>query len=405
MEDEMIPREVSPLLRNMSRWFPVLSVTGPRQSGKSTILKDQFPDYEYLNLETRNLRISAQEDPVGFIHGRGEHLFIDEAQYAPEIFAEIQAASDERGSMGQYVLSGSQNFLLLHRIDESLAGRVGIVQLLPLSYAEASTAETKATEAGTAETNINLDDFMFRGGYPHLYEVDMPPNLYFRSYITTYVQRDVSGLVSPENLTAFRTFLRLCAHSAGQLLNIAHLAAEAGITYKTAKAWLSLLESSYILFLLPPYASNARKRLTKTPKLYFHDTGLLSYLLGLTSVERLLESDRRGDVFENLIIEETLKRHLNAGVEPQLCFYRDSNGVEVDLVDMSDPQKTTLIEIKSGQTARGTFARHLATVGNELGVAPQRRYVVYRGGEEFASHDAVFLPAQHYLSGGEPREA
>lgn len=383
----MIPRTMSDLTRRMATWFPVVSVTGPRQSGKSTLLRHAFPDFTYLNLETRNLRLSAQTDPVGFIHSRPGHLFIDEAQYAPEIFAEIQAASDERHEMGQYVLSGSQNFLLSRSIDESLAGRVGLLQLLPLSF----------TEASSAVEGLGVDDFTVRGGYPHLYEVDVPVSIYFQSYVSTYIERDVAGVVSPENLSTFRTFLKLCANTAGQLLNITHLAAESGVSFKTARAWLSLLESSYIIFLLPPYSSNARKRLTKTPKLYFHDTGLLCHLLEITTAQQLNDSDRRGDVFENLIIEETLKHYSNAGRTPRLCFYRDSNQVEVDLMDMTDQSSPRLIEIKSGQTARNNFTRHLVTVGELLGVPSGRRLVVYRGGERFASPSAIFEPAAHYL--------
>lgn len=383
----MIPRTLSTMAQRMATWFPVVSVTGPRQSGKSTLLRHAFPDFTYLNLETRNLRISAETDPVGFIHSRPSHLFIDEAQYAPDIFAEIQAAGDERHDMGQYVLSGSQNFLLLHNIDESLAGRVGLLQLLPLSFVEASQTSSQLT----------VDDFTVRGGYPHLYEVDVPLNIYFQSYIATYIERDVSGIVSPDNLTTFRTFLKLCANSAGQLLNITHLAAEADIAFKTARAWLSLLESSYIVFRLPPYASNARKRLTKTPKLYFYDTGLLCHLLGITTTEQYNTSDKRGDVFENLIIEETLKHYYNHAQTPQLCFYRDSNQVEVDLMDLTDQSSPKLIEIKSGQTARLTFARHLSTVGTMLDIPAEHRFVIYRGDEGFAAQSAMFQPASQYL--------
>lgn len=383
----MIPRIISPITQKMASWFPVVAVTGPRQSGKSTLLKSVFPDYTYLNLETRNLRTSAQADPVGFIHSRPAHLFIDEAQYAPDIFAKIQAASDERGEMGQYVLSGSQNFLLLHGIDESLAGRMGLLQLLPLSYAEATQSDP----------SLSVDAFMLRGGYPHLYDVAVPLNIYFQSYISTYIERDVAGIVSPENLEQFRTFLRLCADSAGQLLNVTHLAAEADVAFKTARAWLSLLQSSYIVFLLKPYASNIRKRLTKTPKLYFHDTGLLCHLLGIDTLESLLTSPKRGEVFENLVVEETLKHHLNAARTPDLYFYRDSNDVEVDLMDMTIASAPRLIEVKSGQTARLGFAKNVASVGELLHVPPAQRLVAYRGDEAFQSPNAAFTPITDYL--------
>ena len=384
----MIPRTISALAQRMSQWFPVVSVTGPRQSGKSMLLRNAFPDYAYLNLETRNLRLSAQNDPVGFIGSRSDKLFIDEAQYAPDLFPEIQAASDQRGTMGQYLLSGSQNFLLLNDITESLAGRVGLLQLLPLSF----------QEAASSDNSLTVDDFMFRGGYPHLYEVDMPAALYYRSYVTTYVQRDAGEVLNIRNLTDFQKFLALCAQSAGQLINFTHLASEAGISPKTAKEWLSVLATSYIVFLLPPYASNERKRLTKTPKLYFHDTGLLCYLLGITSTEQLIRHPKRGDVFENLIVEETHKRHCNQGEDPRLFFYRDTNGVEVDLMDCTNPENTLLIEIKSGQTAKDVFCRHLVTVGTALGIPPEQRSVVYRGNEDFRINMAGFTSAHTYLT-------
>lgn len=384
----MIPRTLSALAQRMAQWFPVISVTGPRQSGKSTLLRDAFPDYDYLNLETHNLRLSAQNDPVGFIDSRPDRLFIDEAQYAPDLFPEIQAAADQRRTMGQYLLSGSQNFLLLNNITESLAGRVGLLQLLPLSFQEASHDNDSLT----------VDDFMFRGGYPHLYEVDMPAPLYYRSYVATYVQRDAGEVLNIRNLTDFRKFLMLCAHSAGQLVNFTHLASEAGISPRTAKEWLSALAASYIVFLLPPYASNGRKRLTKTPKLYFHDTGLLCHLLGITSTEQLIRHPKRGDVFENLIVEETYKRYCNEGEDPRLYFYRDSNGVEVDLMDCTRPEATLLIEIKSGQTAKDVFCRHLVAVGTDLGVPPERRSVVYRGDEDFRTNAAGFISAHTYLT-------
>lgn len=384
----MIPRMLTARARQMATWFPVVSVMGPRQSGKSTLLRHAFPDYDYLNLETRNIRTGAQEDPVGFIRSRPSHLFIDEAQYAPDLFPEIQAASDERHDMGQYLLSGSQNFLMLKHVDESLAGRVGIMQLLPLSYAEATQANPSLT----------VDAFMFRGGYPHLYEVDIPESVYYRSYITTYIQRDVADILDVRNLQSFRTFLRLCAQSAGQLVNFSKLGAEAGVSSKTAKAWLSILTSSYIVFLLAPYASNARKRLIKTPKLYFHDTGLLNYLLGIDSAETLIHHPQRGEVFENLIIGETIKRYLNADKEPHLFFYRDANGVEIDLMDMTDALHPRLIEIKSGQTARDDFCKNLTPVGDGLGIPPEQRSVVYRGDVDFRGRHASFISARTYLT-------
>lgn len=383
----MIPRTLANALMPMLSWFPVVSVTGPRQSGKSTLIRQSLPDYEYVNLEDEATRTSAVKDPIGFIRSHSDRLIIDEAQYAPSLFSQIQVAVDERGTMGQYVLSGSQNFLMEQRIGQSLAGRVGMLQLLPLSYAEALQSDP----------DLAVDDFMFRGGYPHLYDVNMPETVYFRNYAATYVSRDVADYLDVRNITEFNTFVRLCAQSAGNLLNLSALARETGISFNTAKQWLSILEASFIVFRLRPYFSNTRKRLTKTPKLYFHDNGLLNYLLGITSTEELRNDPKRGDVFENLIISETVKRYRNANRDSDLCFYRDASQAEIDLVDITHRRDPMLVEIKSGMTPRTDFFRHLTAIGNALGVPEERRVVVYRGTESFADGHGRYVTADDYL--------
>lgn len=385
----MIPRTLSEQLMPMLSWFPVVSVTGPRQSGKSTLVRTMLPDYEYVNLEDETTHRSALDDPVGFIRSHDDHLIIDEAQYAPGLFSQIQVAADERGTMGQYVLSGSQNFLMEKRIGQSLAGRVGMLQLLPLSYSEAKSAAP----------GLTVDEFAFRGGYPHLYDVPTPNDIYFRDYVATYVKRDVADYLDVRNLSDFTTFIRLCAENAGCLLNLSAMARDAGTSFNTAKAWLSILEASFIVFRLPPYSSNTRKRLTKTPKLYFYDNGLLNYLLGIRSEQELRNDPKRGDVFENLIVAETVKRYLNANKEPDLCFYRDAAQAEIDLVDITRRRFPELIEIKSGMTARPDFFKHLATIGEELDVPIDRRTVVYRGTETFSTKNGRYLTADAYLEG------
>lgn len=384
----MIPRLLADQTRQLAQWFPVVSVTGPRQSGKSTLVRDVFPDYEYVNLEDGQTRRLATDDPVGFIANHPKHLIIDEAQYAPELFSQIQVAVDESGGTEQYVLSGSQNFLLLKRIGQSLAGRVGLAKLLPLSF----------TEASKAGTNLDSDAFMLSGGYPRLITSAMPRDMFFDNYIDTYVQRDVSDYLDVRNLTEFRKFLELCALSSGNLVNYSNLADDARINRVTIKAWMSILESSYITFELAPYYANVRKRLTKTPKFYFHDTGLLCHLLGINSLEELLLDDRLGAVFENLIVAETMKRHLNAGRRPRLFFYRDDSKREVDLVDATDRNRTELIEIKSGQTYHSRFAAHLNAVGDELGIPPFQRYVVARVADSYVSHGINVVSAADWLS-------
>lgn len=383
----MVPRVLTEHIRQLAEWFPVVSVTGPRQSGKSTIVKAAFPNYRYENLEDPQTRKSALDDPVGFIRNRPEPMIVDEAQYVPELFSMIQVVSDEQGTSGQYVLSGSQNFLLLKNITQSLAGRVGMVKLLPFSLSEASQALPA----------LSVEEFMLRGGFPRPYGNNMPLDLFFSNYVGTYVERDVADYLDVRNLTSFRKFLRLCALNAGNLMNYAKIARDADVDARTAKAWLSILESGYIVFRLMPYYSNEGKQLIKTPKMYFYDTGLLCHLLGIGTVGQLLLSPHLGAVFENLIIAETYKNHCNRGEDPQMFFYRDSSKIEVDLLDFTDAADRKLVEIKSGQTYRDSFARHLGTIGDLLGIPEEHRYVVARVDAGFHARGASVLPASEWL--------
>ncbi|KFI91662.1 AAA domain protein [Bifidobacterium saguini DSM 23967] len=385
----MIPRMLGKQAQQLAQWFPVVSITGPRQSGKSTMAKAIFPDYDYVNLENPQTRKAAIDDPVGFIRQRPSKLIVDEAQYAPDLFSMIQVVSDERGEQGQYVLSGSQNFLLLKRIQQSLAGRVGLVKLLPLSYQEACDANPSLT----------ADSFMLQGGYPRIYDTGMPLNLFFSNYIDTYIERDVSEYLDVRNLADFRRFLTLCALSSGALVNYTNIANELGVSPRTVKAWTSILESSYLAFHLMPFYTNARKQVVKTPKLYFYDTGLLCYLLGIHTVEALIAHPKFGDIFENLIIAETMKWHLNAGRDPQLFFYRDASKVEVDLLDFTDPNNRLMIEIKSGQTYHDRFARHLTLIGDVLGIPKAQQYVVGRVEQSYTSQGIHVTTATDWLNG------
>jgi predicted AAA+ superfamily ATPase len=385
----MIPRTLAGLTQKMASWFPVVSVTGPRQSGKSTLVRSIFPDYDYLNLEDPQIRRAAADDPVGFIRNRGDHLILDEAQYVPDLFSMIQVVSDERSTNGQYILSGSQNFLMLKSIHQSLAGRVGLLRLLPLSFAEAQNADSSPS----------VEEFMFRGGFPRLYDEDMPEQIFFSSYLDTYLHRDVEGSLDVRRLTDFERVVRLCALSAGNLVNYSHLAKDAGVDYRTIKDWISILEASYVLFELPPFFSNKVKTLIKTPKLYFYDSGLLCYLLGIRTKEDLLTSPLLGQVFENLIVSETAKMYLNQGQTPPLSFYRDKQGTEVDLVEQVDSSHLRLIEIKSGQTYHNRFAQHLSSVGERFDVAADGRYVVSRVESSFTTPVARVETAADWLTG------
>ena len=364
----MIPRDIASVLKQYAQWFPVVSVTGPRQSGKSTLVQEVFSDYGYVNLELPGERAAANADPLGYIRSHPAPLIIDEAQLAPELFNVIQVESDKAGTPGQFVLSGSQNFILKRQISQSLAGRVGMLTLLPLSY----------RELHTTQDGLSFGEYLYRGGYPRLYNVDIPEDVYYSNYVATYLDRDVSGLVNATSLTQFNLFLRIAATNVGQLTNIASMASDVGVTAKTLRAWLSILEQSYIVFLLQPYFVNSRKRLVKTPKLYFYDTGLLCHLLSSGPTSEMERSGTLGQVFENAVISELYKRHMNQGKAADLYFYRDSNGVEVDLLDATVPSMPELCEIKSSRTFRGSFMRHLDSVGDLLGVGPERRSVIMR---------------------------
>lgn len=383
----MIGRTLSSFLEDNARWYPVVSVTGPRQSGKSTLVQHVFADYEYVNLEDEATRNLALADPAGFIRERPARLVIDEAQRVPELFSAIQVASDASGEAGQYVLSGSQNFLLLKQIGQTLAGRVGICKLLPLSYRE-------CIEHGEA---LAPDSFMLEGGYPRLHVANIPPAVFFENYLQTYVERDVSGYIDARSTAAFRTLLGLCTSSCGSLLNVSRLAGDVGVARATIDSWLSILESSYVIFRLQPYHANVRKRLTKTPKVYFHDTGLLCHLLGIRTPEQLRDSPARGAVFENLIVAETLKRHLHAGRAPELYFYRDDSKIEVDLVDVTDRSAPELVEIKSTTTFKAEFARHLESVGDALGIPQEGRSVVMRSDNTHTVGGVKFWSAHDWL--------
>lgn len=365
----MIARDVSAVLKQYASWFPVVSVTGPRQSGKSTLVQEVFDDYAYVNLELPGERDAANADPLGYIRSHPVPLIIDEAQLAPELFNVIQVESDRLGTPGQYVLSGSQNFILKRQISQSLAGRVGMLTLLPLSFRE--------LHASRAE--VSFDDYLYRGGYPRLYNVDIPEEVYYANYVSTYLDRDVSGLINSASLTQFNSFLRIAASNVGQLVNVTSMASDVGVNVNTLRGWLSILEQSYIVFFLHPYHANIRKRLVKTPKLYFYDTGLLCHLLSSKSTLEMERSGTLGSVFENAVIVERYKHHLNAGRVPDLYFYRDSNGVEVDLLDMTDASAPQLYEVKSSRTFRKSFLKHLDSVGELLRVELASRSVIMRG--------------------------
>lgn len=382
-----VNRELTNKVRQTAEWYPIVSITGPRQSGKSTLIKSIFDDYEYLNLENSQLKDVALDDPVGFIENRPTKLIIDEIQRVPELFSMIQVKSDSVDIPGSYIISASQNFNLLKGIQQSLAGRVGIMRLLPFSYREISASDL---------TN-DPDEVMFKGGYPRLYTTNMLPNNYYRNYISTYIMKDVAGLISRNNAVAFKTFVDVCALHVGNIINLSNISTRVGISRQTAKSWLSLLETSYVTFQLRPFYENKFKTTIKTPKIYFYDTGLLCKLLGVISLEDLLLSKYLGVIFENFIVAETLKNYFNQDIEPDLFFYRDKNGEEVDLIDATNSRNMKAIEIKSSQTHHAKYHNVLNRVSDKLGIIPENRAVVMRVDASYNSKVGKVLSTTDYL--------
>lgn len=346
----MIQREISSQLQKMATKMPVISITGPRQSGKTTLARMCFPEYSYVNLETPDVYEAAVSDPRLFLSQFQQGVILDEVQRFPALFSYIQTLSDEKNRPGEYILTGSQNFLLSEKISQSLAGRVFVTHLLPLSISELQSAD----EAKTSE----LETSMFRGFYPRIHQMDIEPELFYPSYIQTYIERDVRQIVNVSNLFTFQKFLRIAAGRVGQLLNYNNIANEVGVDLKTVKSWFSILESSFIVFFLQPHHRNFSKRILKTPKLYFHDTGVACNLLGIRKKEELSNHWAKGALFENMIIADVLKGFQNRCIVPPVYFWRDSTGNEVDcLIDTGD--KIQCLEIKSATTVASDFFKGL----------------------------------------------
>ena len=378
--DAMIPRSISATLRRNLRQFPLVSLTGPRQSGKTTLLRYEFPEYAYVSLEDPDARALAQDDPRSFLSLYDSHAIFDEAQRVPELFSYLQGKVDESGAPGQYIISGSQNFLLMEAISQSLAGRVAVRHLPPLSYGEVR---------GTGGQPPTVEEWVVKGGYPRLYDVALNPDEYFPSYIQTYLDRDVRRELGVVKLTEFNRFIALCASRIGNLVNIQSLATECGINVRTAKDWLSVLEQSFIIHLLHPYHRNFGKRLVKTPKLYFADTGLACSLLGIETSEQFMTSYFKGTLFENAVVSELLKGVYAQGKIPSIYFWRDSSGREIDVIVEKGGSIQRAIEIKASATYSPKFFATLDVLGDVLGVLPEAREVVYSGTDTLKTRHGV----------------
>jgi len=367
----MIHRIISDKVTEAAQKLPVIAVTGPRQSGKSTLVRHIFPNYPYANLEDIQQRQFATEDPRGFLQNLGDKAIIDEIQHVPDLLSYIQVIVDQDKTPGKYVISGSQNLLLMESVSQSLAGRVAIFNLLPFSLEEIKD---------TSYALHQYEDYVFKGFYPRLYDQDLDPVKWLRDYIQTYVERDLHQIVNVADLGTFRQFLEICAGRIGQMVNFSEIGSQIGVSYHTIHRWMNVLETSFIAYLLRPYHKNYNKRIVKTPKLYFYDTGLACALLNLQHVDDINRHFGKGALFENFIINEILKNHLHRGIQSRLYFWQATGRHEIDLL-IDQGTHTVTVEIKSGRTINSDFFNSLSYFQRLSGSLPQNSFLVY-GGEE-----------------------
>ncbi|UCD15126.1 MAG: ATP-binding protein [Candidatus Omnitrophota bacterium] len=381
----MITREAQKTLTNLANKYSIIMLTGPRQSGKTTLCKQTFKEKPYVLLENFDQRDYAINDPRGFLSQFPNGAILDEVQKAPKLISYLQGIIDTSPKRkGLFILTGSQNLLLLNRVTQSLAGRTAILNLLPFSFNEISRF-TKS---------ISLEDSLFKGFFPRIYDEDLPPTEALSFYFKTYVERDIRDLLNIKDIIRFQNFVRLCAARVGQVLNLSSLGNETGISHQTARDWFSLLEASFIIFRLSPYYRNFNKRVTKSPKLYFYDIGLVSYLLEIKNKQHLKFHPLKGNLFENMIISELVKYRWNRAQEHNLYFFRDSNGNEVDVITQT-AKGLTAIEIKSGQTIIPNFFKGLDYFERICKDTISGKYVVYGGKIEQKRSQGYVLNFKH----------
>jgi len=367
----MVVREISSHLRTLASHYPVITLTGPRQSGKTTLVRQVFKEKAYINLELLDQREFARSDPRGFLRRIPDGAILDEIQHVPELLSYIQGIVDEKRVNNLFVLTGSQQFEVLNRVSQSLAGRTALLKLLPFSF----------TEVKNNYDISSINQLLFKGFFPRIYDQNLEPSQALQYYFETYIERDLRQLIQIKNLSQFQKFVRLCAGRTGQLLNLNSLGNDAGVSHTTAREWLSLLEASYMIFLLEPFHRNLGKRLIKSPKLYFYDTGLACHLLGIEKEGQVDSHPLRGSLFENLVIAELVKFRFNQGKGINLNFYRDSTGNEIDVI-YNIAQEILPIEIKAGETVTPDYFKGLLSLEKVIASYPYGRCIVYNGDHE-----------------------
>lgn len=388
MKENYIKRDLEAIVLEAAKYFPVITVTGPRQSGKTTMVRQIFPNLHYYSLEDLDTRNFAMEDPVRFLHLHQEGMILDEVHNFPDLLSYIQGIVDEDPSK-KFILSGSSNFALLKKVSQSLAGRSGVFELMPMSISEAKRGGVDVSD---------VDTLLYSGLYPAICSEKNIPRFLYPAYVKTYLERDVRDLLNVKDMRQFSMFLKLCAGRIGSVYNATELANEVGVTSKTIQAWTSILQASYVLYLLPPYFENTKKRLIKSPKLYFCDTGLACALLGIESAEQLAFDKMRGHLFENLVVTEMLKHRLNTGKESNLYFYRDSNQNEVDIL-VDNQTNLEAIEVKSSMTFSPSFEKVLKKVDEWLKLPVSKRMIVYAGALEDKNGKIQLLNYKNIFSG------
>jgi len=379
----MIHRDLTERLEAAAKSYPAVTLTGPRQSGKSTLCRAVFPHHAYVSLEAPDVRSLALGDPRGFLAQYPRGAIVDEVQRCPELPSYLQGLIDENPAPGQWILTGSQNLVLLESVSQSLAGRTAVLHLLPLARNEVRRFEQHPQDPFGA---------ILAGGYPRIFDQNLSPADWLGSYVATYLERDVRTITRVGDLVAFQRFVELCAGRTAQLLNLSSLACDAGVSQPTAKTWLSVLETSFLAFRLPPLHTNVRKRVVKMPKLHFHDTGLVCWLLGIRTAEQLRLHPLRGAIFETWVVSEILKHRANRGEHGGVYFYRDQRGTEVDLV-IEGGSRRILVEAKAGQTVTADMLASARRIQGDLEpTLPSQVVVAYAGQARQSRQEALLLP-------------